>query len=250
MKYKNLQILRITNTVILIAIIALVIMAYFRMDNYFSSYKIEKYSGEFHLFVWSIIILSTGSFFINWRLILTTTATKADKNDNLNNAELKTENKTKDIKEYSLNTKSLFSDKKIDFESDEFVEKCISTICRNLEFDLAVSFKLNDENEFENWVNYALYSDTKPPSFQLGDGLHGQVALDKKATIIKNIPDNYLRITSGSGDILPKNIYIIPIVVNDKTTIVMEFADMKSNNNNCFELLQNFANDYSKILKS
>jgi hypothetical protein len=250
MKYNSLQILRIANTAILLAIITLVMMAYFRMDNYFSSVELKEHSTEFQLFVWGIILLSTSSFFINWRLILTTTATNADKADSLKDEITDIIDDNKDYKEYSIDINSLFADKNNDFESDEFIKKCISNICRELDFDLAVSFKLNDENEFENWVNYALYSDNKPANFELGDGLHGQVAFDKKAMIIKDIPENYLKITSGSGDILPNNVYIIPVVVDDKTKIVMEFADMKSRKNNCFELLQNFADEYSKILKA
>lgn len=240
---------RILSSAILLAIILLVLSAYFRMDQYFNSNDLKEHSVEFQLFVWGIILLSTGSFFISWGLILNSNATEADKKDNLKNEISDIKTKNEQIMEFQLDIKSIFNDNTVDFSSDEFVISTISKICRALELDLAVSFRLNKENKFENWINYALYSDKKPDSFNFGDGLHGQAALDKKPMHIKDIPENYLKITSGSGHILPKNVFIIPIVINDKTEIIIEFADMKSIKNNSFELLQNFAKEYSIIIK-
>ncbi len=251
MKYRNLQILRLASSIILLTIIALVLLAYFRMDSYFNKLENATLSVDFQLFVWGIILLSTASFFINWRLILTSTANKADKNDVLDNDILtkNTDNIENDFKEYSFDYSFLFNNKDIEPSSDEFIKQAITVLCRELELDLAVSFKLNESNKFQNWINYALFAEEKPDSFDFGDGLHGQVALEMKAMHIKDIPDNYLKITSGSGSILPKNVYIIPIIKNDKTNIIIEFADMKTKENNIFDILKSFANEYSNLLK-
>lgn len=249
MKYKNLKILQIVSSSILIAIIILVLSAYFKMDDYFSASELKEHSTEFHLFVWGIILLSTGSFFISWRLILTANATMADKKDNLSDEIIDNDQQHTQVKNYDFDVNTLFIDKKIDYTSAEFIENTITRLCRELELDLAVSFKLNDENIFENWINYALYAENKPESFNIGDGLHGQAAFEKRAIHIKDIPENYLKITSGSGHILPKNIFIIPIVKDDKTIMIIEFADMKSIENNSFDILQNFAKEFSIVLK-
>lgn len=247
--YKNFQILGILSIIILLATIALMLTAYFKIDQYFTVSQINDYSIEFYIFIWGIITLATGSFFISWRLILNANAISANKNINLDSKILENDTTTRQYKTYEVDVKLLFDNKNTDFMSDEFIKETISKICRALEFDLAVSFKINKNNVFENWINYALYNNKKIDSFDMGDGLHGQVALDKKAMHIKDIPENYLKITSGSGNILPKNVYIIPVIINNKTSIIIEFADMKSLENNSFEILQNFAIEYSKILK-
>lgn len=58
---------------------------------------------------------------------------------------------------------------------------------------------------------------------ELDDGLAGTCALEQK-TIYSKIPKNYLEITSGLGKEPPNFIFLIPLVNNDTTMGVLEFA--------------------------
>ena len=62
---------------------------------------------------------------------------------------------------------------------------------------------------------------------ELGVGLIGQVALEKKTRYMTEIPNSYLEITSGLGGSNAKNIIIIPLQIDEKIFGVIEIASFK-----------------------
>ncbi len=61
-------------------------------------------------------------------------------------------------------------------------------------------------------------------SFLIGEGLIGQSALEKKQIFITNPPYEYVKISSGLGQGSPRNLYIMPVISNDRVLGVVEFA--------------------------
>ncbi|WP_224999214.1 GAF domain-containing protein [Cesiribacter sp. SM1] len=57
-----------------------------------------------------------------------------------------------------------------------------------------------------------------------GQGLVGQAYLERDHIYLKEIPQNYVQITSGLGDSTPRTIYIQPLIVNDEVMGVLELA--------------------------
>ena len=60
--------------------------------------------------------------------------------------------------------------------------------------------------------------------FRLGEGLVGQAALEKKAILLTNVPDDYIRITSGLGEAPPRNILVLPVLFEGEIKAVIELA--------------------------
>ncbi|MBA3644849.1 MAG: HAMP domain-containing protein [Gemmatimonadaceae bacterium] len=60
--------------------------------------------------------------------------------------------------------------------------------------------------------------------FQLGEGLVGQAALEKKPILLTNVPDDYIRITSGLGEAPPRNILVLPVLFEGEVKAVIELA--------------------------
>src|SRR5204862_491749 len=60
--------------------------------------------------------------------------------------------------------------------------------------------------------------------FHLGEGLVGQAALEKKAILLTNVPDDYIRITSGLGEASPRNVIVLPVLFEGEVKAVIELA--------------------------
>ncbi|MFA0963801.1 cache domain-containing protein [Roseivirga sp. BDSF3-8] len=61
-------------------------------------------------------------------------------------------------------------------------------------------------------------------TIEIGQGLAGQCYLEKETTVLTEVPDDYLTITSGLGEATPKNIVLFPVKYNDDIFGVMEIA--------------------------
>jgi HAMP domain-containing protein/signal transduction histidine kinase/CheY-like chemotaxis protein len=83
------------------------------------------------------------------------------------------------------------------------------------------------EPELKLLASYA-YRDRKGVNsrFKLGEGLVGQAALEKERILLNNVPDDYIRISSGLGEARPMNIVVLPILFEGQVKAVMELSSV------------------------
>jgi GAF domain-containing protein len=60
--------------------------------------------------------------------------------------------------------------------------------------------------------------------FHLGEGLVGQAALEKKPILLTNVPDDYIRISSGLGEAPPRNELVLPVMFEGEVKAIIELA--------------------------
>jgi signal transduction histidine kinase/HAMP domain-containing protein/ActR/RegA family two-component response regulator len=60
--------------------------------------------------------------------------------------------------------------------------------------------------------------------FQIGEGLVGQSARERKPIIVSEVPDDYIVIGSGLGQAGPKNVAVVPVLFEDQVRAVIELA--------------------------
>lgn len=60
----------------------------------------------------------------------------------------------------------------------------------------------------------------------VGEGLAGQCVMERSSIYLKEIPKDYINITSGLGDATPRSIFISPLLVNDRIFGVIELASL------------------------
>ena len=63
--------------------------------------------------------------------------------------------------------------------------------------------------------------------FKLGEGLVGQSALEKERILLTDVPDNYIKISSGLGEATPLNAVVLPVLFEGQVTAVIELASFQ-----------------------
>jgi signal transduction histidine kinase/CheY-like chemotaxis protein/HAMP domain-containing protein len=110
---------------------------------------------------------------------------------------------------------------------NQFSNKSIAFMTDFLQAELGAIYVYQKEEEIFNLTaSVGLPNKNKYRTIHKGDGLIGQVAINKQLKHIENIPEDYFTIFSGSGEIKPSNLLIVPLIFNDTLWAVMELASI------------------------
>ncbi|WP_456279043.1 response regulator [Bacillus sp. AK128] len=114
---------------------------------------------------------------------------------------------------------------------ERFIEKISQTI--GASYGVLYLIQKDEENHYlEKLSSYAYtpLQNGKPgiDRINIGEGLVGQSAKTKEMILLENISEDYIKISSGLGDSKPKNIIIVPIVLDDELLGVLELATLQS----------------------
>jgi HAMP domain-containing protein/signal transduction histidine kinase len=63
--------------------------------------------------------------------------------------------------------------------------------------------------------------------FELGEGLVGQCALERKTILVDDVPENYVAIGSSVGEAAPRNILVLPVLFEGQIKGVIELASFQ-----------------------
>jgi len=69
--------------------------------------------------------------------------------------------------------------------------------------------------------------DGVPSRFRIGQGLIGQCAQEKQRILVKNVPSNYIRISSSLGDSTPLSIVVLPVLFEGNIRATIELASFR-----------------------
>jgi HAMP domain-containing protein/CheY-like chemotaxis protein/signal transduction histidine kinase len=70
--------------------------------------------------------------------------------------------------------------------------------------------------------------DGKLRRLQIGEGLVGQCAAEKKRMLISDLPPNTISIRSGLVEAVPRNVIVLPVLFEDRVKAVIELASLAS----------------------
>src|ERR1700760_1064397 len=82
-----------------------------------------------------------------------------------------------------------------------------------------------DDTQLNLIAGYGLRADKDAPlQYRLGPSLIGQVAKSKRSIVVADLPEGYVKISSGLGEASPANLAVLPILFEDQVLGVIELA--------------------------
>ena len=105
----------------------------------------------------------------------------------------------------------------------------MSNLIDYLKVNQGALFVINDDNEediYYSMVTAIAYGRDKylKKDIRVGEGLVGRCIYEKKTIYLTEIPEDYIKITSGLGTANPQCILIVPCILNDEMFGVIEIA--------------------------
>jgi methyl-accepting chemotaxis protein len=113
----------------------------------------------------------------------------------------------------------------------ELAERIVAYLVKYLEVNQGGLFMIQTEGDREYLELKGMFAYNRKKFMQkqieIGQGLVGQCYLEKEYIYLREIPEEYVEITSGLGDSTPTDLLLIPLKSNEQVTGVMEFASFK-----------------------
>lgn len=143
--------------------------------------------------------------------------------------------------------------------NSENMEMLSSNVMRHLIDYLGVNqgaiYILNEQekgNEFFEMKSAVAYNREKylKVNFGLTEGLVGRCAFEKLPVYLKEIPEEYIRLTSGLGGAEPNYLLLVPLVINENVLGVIELASFNEIPQYQIEFLQTLGENIASTISS
>jgi len=123
-----------------------------------------------------------------------------------------------------------------ELEIEPLLKSIIGKIAAHTDSQLGVIY-IYEEGRLVPGSTYAVDKELLGDGFRLGHGLPGQSALERRAILVTDVPENYFRISSGGINGMPKNVICIPITIKDQLIGVLELASIHDYTDKSLEFL-------------
>lgn len=111
-------------------------------------------------------------------------------------------------------------------EIDELCTHVVTEMCKYLQAPIGAVYLYNSRSQrLALSGSYAF--DIKKGAVNeilLGEGLVGQVALEKQMKQLDNLPADYIKISSGMGSTVPNSLLVLPVLFEEEIIAVMELG--------------------------
>lgn len=136
-------------------------------------------------------------------------------------------------------------------EINELSLQVISYICKYIDAQVGSFYIKTSDNTFRLYGSYAYNrGEDLPNEINIGEGLVGQSALEKQIIIIKNVPQDYMKIASGIGEAVPKNILIAPCMYYDEVECIIELGSFNEFTDVQLKFIQQVSENIAISIKS
>ncbi len=108
----------------------------------------------------------------------------------------------------------------------EFADTLLSELVPNLKAGLGVFYVFREETGRLELLGSYGYKQRRhlTVDYALGEGLVGQAATERRTIVLQDVPEDYTRIHSGSGEAPPRSVVVVPVLLRDTLLGVIEIA--------------------------
>jgi len=115
---------------------------------------------------------------------------------------------------------------------DALSEVIIAHLVKYMKANQGALYIVNDDDTTDHYLEMvACYAYNRKKHLHqridFGQGITGQVVLEKSTTYLTDIPKDFIRITSGLGEALPGNLLVVPLKIEDAVYGVVEIASFQ-----------------------
>ncbi|MDX1544441.1 MAG: response regulator, partial [Christiangramia sp.] len=118
----------------------------------------------------------------------------------------------------------------------------ISYLTKYLDGQVGVIYlaeKNKDKKQLRMTGSYAFtHRKSLKTTFNFGEGLVGQAALEKEPIVLSGLPEDYISVSSGLGKREPRHILVQPFIIDGEVKGVIEIGSFKAFNDNQLELVR------------
>lgn len=139
-----------------------------------------------------------------------------------------------------------------DQSENELADKVTRFLAEYLEAQAGVFYILGDDGKELLMAGSYAFNKRKSLAdrFAIGQGLVGQAAKGRQIISVTDVPEDYTRITSATGDARPRNIIVVPLVHNNQLAGVVELAAIREFSDDHIEFLKSVAGNIAISLIS
>jgi HAMP domain-containing protein/signal transduction histidine kinase/DNA-binding response OmpR family regulator len=141
-------------------------------------------------------------------------------------------------------------------ELNSVTKKILSELAQVVTAQHGLFYILQEDERFlDSKLNLiASYAYTKRKNsmaqYTMGEGLIGQVAIEKERMLLSNVPKDYIRISSGLGDARPQNVIILPVLFEDRLKAVIELASLDTFSQTHLDFLEGLTESIGIVLNT
>jgi len=135
-------------------------------------------------------------------------------------------------------------------EMKELCNNLLSGLASIIDLQVAAMY-VEIDKELHLFGTYStMENNTCREKFRFGEGVIGQAANEKKRIVIRDIPEQSIRLVSGLSDVSPGELAVIPMLHEKEVKGVLELGTLHSFKDEDFELLDRVASNIAIAINS
>src|SRR5690606_23026141 len=125
-----------------------------------------------------------------------------------------------------------------DPEVERLSEAVLTEVCRYLDAPVGALHVRDGAGKLRRLATVGVPAGAKAPSLhRVGEGLVGRVAAERRTLRIRDLPPDYLPVTSGVGTTAARELVLVPLVDEQDLVGVLELGFLRSADADELELL-------------